>query len=54
LAICIYHKVDDIIRIPALLDEISHNGYGYYIRYYGDNFRELVLYAVPVETIEGK
>jgi FkbM family methyltransferase len=49
LAICVYHKRDDLIAIPRLLDEISNNGYSYYLRYYGDNFRELVLYAVPNE-----
>jgi FkbM family methyltransferase len=49
LAICVYHKRDDLITIPHLLDEISNNGYSYYLRYYGDNFRELVLYAVPNE-----
>jgi FkbM family methyltransferase len=47
LAICVYHKRDDLITIPHLLDEISNNGYNYYLRYYGDNFRELVLYAIP-------
>ena len=49
MAICVYHKRDDLIIIPDLIDEISEEGYKYYLRYYGDNFRELVLYCIPKE-----
>ncbi len=47
LAICIYHKLEDIIEIPELLDNFSINGGGvkYYLRHYSDNQTETVLFA---------
>lgn len=45
LAICIYHKPDDIYEIPFLLKEWVPE-YKFYIRHHSDNFTETVLYAV--------
>lgn len=45
LAICIYHKPNDIYEIPFLLKEWVPE-YRFYIRHHSDNFTETVLYAV--------
>lgn len=45
LAICIYHREDDIIRIPEYLHSL-YSGYKFYLRHYSDNQTETVLYAV--------
>lgn len=46
LAICIYHNILDLYQIPMYIDSISSGSYKYIVRYYGNNFRELVLYAI--------
>jgi FkbM family methyltransferase len=46
LAICIYHKIEDIYEIPKLIKEINPN-YKFYLRHYSPSFVETVLYAVP-------
>ncbi len=46
LAICVYHKRDDILKIMSLLDEIT-SGYDYYFRSYRSEGIEAVLYAIP-------
>lgn len=61
LAICVYHKMDDLLTIPGLISEIVDD-YVFYLRKYpsqmGDYFEgrycinELVLYAVPQERIK--
>jgi len=45
-AICVYHKPEDIYRIPFLINEISNNGYKLYLRHYTNNILETVLYGV--------
>lgn len=45
LAICIYHKPDDIYRIPLLLMDYRDD-YKFYIRHYTSCSYETVLYAV--------
>lgn len=45
MAICIYHKLEDIIEIPALLDSYSLSGGKYYLRHYSDNQTETVLFV---------
>ena len=44
LAICLYHKPQDIIQIPKYLE--SFDKYDFYIRLYGYYGMELVLYAI--------
>lgn len=46
LAICIYHKEEDIIEIPKTIKKYYSN-YGFYVRHYSDNQTETVLYAIP-------
>ena len=54
IAICVYHKKEDILSVPQYLQSIL-NGYVYYFRKYTSyrgrvkNNGELVLYAVPIE-----
>lgn len=50
LAICVYHKVDDLIRIPnciASLVEGTGINYRYYLRHHAPTRYETVMYAVP-------
>jgi FkbM family methyltransferase len=49
LAISLYHKPEDIWRIPDLLSGICDN-YQFYIRQHCYNSFELVLYAIPEEA----
>ncbi len=55
LAICVYHKLDDLIRIPNLIrdmvsDPTGKVGYKYYLRHHSHNAAELVFYAVPYDN----
>lgn len=47
MAICIYHKLEDIVEIPELLDDLENGkgGVKYYLRHYSDNQTETVLFA---------
>lgn len=45
LAVCIYHKPEDILEIPLYLLELVPE-YKFYIRHYCSNMFETVLYAV--------
>jgi len=46
LAICIYHKPEDIITVPEYILSISSK-YVFYIRHHSNCFNETVLYAIP-------
>lgn len=45
LAICVYHKPEDIVEIPKYILELNPE-YKLYLRHYSDNAGETVLYAV--------
>ena len=45
LAICVYHKPEDIIDIPKYILELNPE-YKLYMRHYSDNAGETVLYAI--------
>lgn len=45
LAICIYHKPEDILEIPLYLQSLVPD-YKFYIRHYSDYTIETVLYAI--------
>lgn len=45
LAICIYHKPQDLYEIPQFIKS-CRSDYKFYIRHYTDTFTELVLYAI--------
>jgi hypothetical protein len=44
LAICLYHKPQDIFEIPKLVS--SFGSYSCYLRQHGDHGMELVMYAI--------
>jgi FkbM family methyltransferase len=46
LAISVYHKPEDLWEIPLLIDGMS-NCYTYYLRVYGQQTFDTVLYCVP-------
>lgn len=48
LAVCIYHKKEDIFRLPLLLDEMLDD-YVFHIGHYYHYLNETVLYAIPRE-----
>lgn len=47
MAVSVYHRHDDLIRIPQLIEKIRPERYEYRLGYYGNNYRELVLYTTP-------
>lgn len=49
LAICIYHKPEDIIELPSYILELVPE-YKFYIRHYRSNICETVLYAMIEEA----
>lgn len=48
LAICLYHRQDDLWRIPLLIRSMS-NQYRMFLRRYSDECWEQVCYAIPEE-----
>ncbi|MDR2532918.1 MAG: FkbM family methyltransferase [Oscillospiraceae bacterium] len=46
LAICVYHKEEDIFEIPDFLWSVNP-GYKFYLRQYTDTLVETVLFAIP-------
>lgn len=46
LAVCVYHKPEDIFEIPAAIMNLDPH-YRLYLRHYSYIFTETVLYAVP-------
>ena len=48
LAVCLYHRQEHLYSIPNQLRSIAE-GYRFFIRRYGDEFGDLVCYAVPQE-----
>ena len=48
LAVCVYHKVDDLIRIPRCINSILEGrNYKHYLRHHSSTSYETVWYAVP-------
>ena len=45
MAICVYHKLDDLITIPQYIKSLN-NDYKFYLRHHGNTIYETVLYAV--------
>ena len=45
LAICIYHKPEDVITLPLYIKELVPQ-YKFYLRSYSNADNEMVLYAV--------
>lgn len=45
LAVCIYHKPEDLFLIPLLIREMNPS-YRFYVRQYADARQETVLYAI--------
>ncbi|EFW29375.1 FkbM family methyltransferase [Selenomonas artemidis] len=50
LAFCIYHKKEDIFRIPLYLHELNKN-YKFYMRHYSEIPIESVVYAIDSDKI---
>lgn len=54
LAVCVYHKPDDLYRLTDLIRQFTQaKGYRYYMRYHGPDLREVVFYAIPIDVKEG-
>lgn len=45
LAICLYHKKADIIKIPEFIEELGLD-YKFYVRIYSNTYLEIVLYCI--------
>jgi len=48
LAVCIYHRPEDLWKIPFYIHS-EYPFYNLYIRHHSDSYIETVLYAIPVE-----
>jgi FkbM family methyltransferase len=46
LAICVYHRQNDLWKLPQFIRALDEN-YSLFLRAHGDDGRELVCYAVP-------
>ncbi len=46
LAICVYHKMEDVQEIPTLILDY-YEGYDLYFRHYSPFDVETVMYAIP-------
>lgn len=47
LAICVYHKLDDVWQVPQYIKSLNPN-YKFYLRHYGPlNISETVMYCLP-------
>ncbi len=53
LAICAYHRQEDLWRIPLQIRSIT-DGYQFFLRRYSDECWELVCYAVPAHRVRGQ
>lgn len=49
LAICVYHKPEDLITIPQYISSLqtSTQKYSFYLRHHSYMLTETVLYAIP-------
>jgi FkbM family methyltransferase len=47
LAISVYHKPHDILEIPLKVNEIAPGAYSFFLRVYGHQTFETVLYCIP-------
>lgn len=47
LAICVYHKPDDLWKIPEQILSIR-NDYNIYLRHYSEGFTETVMFFIPI------
>lgn len=45
LAICVYHKPEDLYTLPELIKTFRHD-YKFFLRHYSDSIYETVLYAI--------
>lgn len=46
LAVCVYHRQDHLWTLPLLINSFR-SGYRFFLRRYGDEFGDVVCYAVP-------
>ena len=46
LAVCVYHKPEDLREVPLLINSLS-DAYRYFLRSHDEEGWELVVYAVP-------
>jgi hypothetical protein len=51
LAVCVYHKVEDIWEIPTYIHNIMPD-YKLYLRHYTHSATETVCYGVPPERVK--
>lgn len=49
LAVCLYHKADDFITLPAKILQIDPN-YRFYLKHNSNRFSETVLFAIRQDT----
>ena len=48
LAVCVYHRQEHLWEIPLMLADLVED-YRFFLRRYGDEFGDVVCYAVPLE-----
>ena len=52
-AVCVYQKPEELWRVPLLIEaNRASTQFSYYLRKYGSEGWETVLYAVPTERLK--
>jgi FkbM family methyltransferase len=51
LAISVYHRPDDLWNIGLKIEEFANGRYKYFLRQYGHQLFDTILYAIPTEKI---
>lgn len=47
LAVCLYHRLDDLWNAAIAIDELSKSGYRLYLRRHAEDSWETICYAIP-------
>ena len=50
IAVAVYHKPNDLVVIPSLIESFKVGSYSFSLRHYSETLDDLILYALPVNS----